>query len=67
VRSEAYDLCLGDEVRFDGPGRALVEAVQSRPYRRLLADLPGYDTAQTGAVQRINLEQLPVSKFPVPS
>ncbi len=48
VRREAYDLCLGDDTRDDPRIRALLRVVRSEPYRRLLADLPGYDTTRTG-------------------
>ena len=35
------------------PARALVRVVRSEAYRRLLADLPGYDTARTGEIQPV--------------
>jgi molybdate-binding protein/transcriptional regulator with XRE-family HTH domain len=53
VREEAYDLCFpapwGDDPRI----RALLDAVQSPAYRRMIGELPGYDSAQTGELQLI--------------
>ncbi len=53
VRREAYDLCLADGVLEDPRVRALLRVVRSNAYRRLLADLPGYDTARTGELQPV--------------
>ena len=53
VRREAYDLCLPDGFLARSPRRALVRVVRSEAYRRLLADLPGYDTARTGEIQPV--------------
>ncbi|CAN5898300.1 hypothetical protein BH23PLA1_BH23PLA1_27630 [soil metagenome] len=53
VREEAYDLCYRDSDGDDTRMRALVEVVRSRPYRRLLAALPGYNDRETGAWQRV--------------
>lgn len=53
VRREAYDLCLADDSRDAPLLRALVRVVRSESYRRLLADLPGYDTARTGELQPV--------------
>ena len=53
VRREAYDLCLPDGFLADPRGRALLRVVRSEAYRRLLADLPGYDTARTGELQPV--------------
>ncbi|APW61287.1 substrate-binding domain-containing protein [Paludisphaera borealis] len=52
VRREAYDLCFPDSLDADPRIRALVKAVRSTPYRRLLADLPGYDASATGSLQK---------------
>lgn len=53
VRQEDYDLCFptgwGDDPRL----RALVEAVRSPAYRRALADLPGLDATDAGAIVRV--------------
>jgi molybdate-binding protein/DNA-binding XRE family transcriptional regulator len=53
VRREAYDLCLADDGLDDPRARALLRVVRSEAYRRLLADLPGYDTVRTGEVQPV--------------
>lgn len=53
VRREAYDLCLADGFLDDPRARALVRVVRSEAYRRLLADLPGYETARTGELQPV--------------
>lgn len=48
VRVEAFDLCyredLGDDRRF----KSLLATLQSARYRRLLGELPGYDSGSTG-------------------
>ena len=48
VRVEAFDLCyredLGDDRRF----KSLLATLQSARYRRLLGELPGYDSQTTG-------------------
>ena len=48
VRHEAYEICLTDSFLADPRGRALLQVVRSLAYRRLLADLPGYDSSNTG-------------------
>jgi molybdate-binding protein/DNA-binding XRE family transcriptional regulator len=53
VRREAYDLCLPDGALADPRARSLFRVVRSEAYRRLLADLPGYDTARTGDLQPV--------------
>ena len=51
VREEAYDLCFPEASRGDRRIRALVDAVRSTSYRRLLGELPGYDSAMAGELQ----------------
>jgi molybdate-binding protein/DNA-binding XRE family transcriptional regulator len=53
VRREAYDLCLPAGFLDDSRGRALLRVVRSEAYRRLLRDLPGYDTARNGERQPV--------------
>jgi molybdate-binding protein/DNA-binding XRE family transcriptional regulator len=48
VRRELFDLCFPASEEGDPRIAALVEVVRSPSYRRLLGDLPGYDTADTG-------------------
>jgi molybdate-binding protein/DNA-binding XRE family transcriptional regulator len=56
VRSEAYEICMGESLVHDPRGRALVQVLQSAAFRRILGDLPGYDNSRTGELQRIPLE-----------
>jgi molybdate-binding protein/transcriptional regulator with XRE-family HTH domain len=53
VREEAYDLCLPDAARDDPRIEALLNVLRSTDYRRLLAGLPGYESAETGEVRRV--------------
>ncbi|MCA1684719.1 MAG: helix-turn-helix domain-containing protein [Planctomycetia bacterium] len=53
VRREAYDLCFPDALRDDPRLAALIHAVRSTTYRRLLGELPGYDSAGTGELRRV--------------
>jgi molybdate-binding protein/DNA-binding XRE family transcriptional regulator len=52
LRREAYDLCFPAELADDPRLRALVAAVRSHSYRRLLGELPGYDGRETGALRK---------------
>jgi molybdate-binding protein/DNA-binding XRE family transcriptional regulator len=51
LRQEDYDLCYLAEHESDPRIQALVAAVRSTEYRRVLQDLPGYDTRKTGDLQ----------------
>jgi molybdate-binding protein len=53
VRVEAYDLCFPDRWRDDPRAEALLRAVRSASYRRLLGELPGYDSAGAGDLRRV--------------
>jgi molybdate-binding protein/DNA-binding XRE family transcriptional regulator len=53
VRREAYDLCFPVELAQDPRIQALIRAVRSSTYRRLIGELPGYDSTLTGEMQRI--------------
>lgn len=53
VRQEAYDLCFPAALADDPRLRALVAALRSPAYRRLLGELPGYDSRDTGALRRV--------------
>jgi molybdate-binding protein/DNA-binding XRE family transcriptional regulator len=50
VREEAYDLCIPKKHDADPRVLALIEVVQSRSYRNLLGELPGYDASTTGTL-----------------
>ena len=53
VREEAYDLCFSEDSEDDPRIRALIQAVQSRSYRRSLGDLPGFDPTDGGEILRV--------------
>ncbi len=53
VRQEHFDLCYPAASEGDPRLDALVQLVRSSPYRRLLGELPGYDSAQAGEIQHI--------------
>jgi molybdate-binding protein/DNA-binding XRE family transcriptional regulator len=53
IRHEAYDLCFADHSRDDPRIQALINAVRSTAYRRLLGGLPGYDSSETGELRRV--------------
>ena len=50
VREEPYDLCLPSAFVADARYAGLLRVLKSKPFRRLLADLPGYNTSLTGEV-----------------
>ncbi|MGO9110929.1 MAG: substrate-binding domain-containing protein [Thermoguttaceae bacterium] len=53
VREEEYDYCYPADLEGDPRIQALVETVRSSSFRGALSDLPGYDTAETGELERI--------------
>ncbi len=53
VRREAYDLCFLDSSLGDLRVRALIAVVRSPGYRRMLTELPGYDTRMTGELETV--------------
>jgi molybdate-binding protein/DNA-binding XRE family transcriptional regulator len=57
VRMEAYEICFPDALADDPRLQALVQVVCSAGYRRILGELPGYDTARTGELRRIRLDR----------
>ncbi len=50
VQEEAYDVCYAKAFAGDRRLKAFINVVRSTAYRKLLSDLPGYDTAETGSV-----------------
>ena len=50
VQEEAFDLCYPAALSEDRRIKAFVSVVRSSAYRMLLAELPGYDTSETGTV-----------------
>lgn len=53
VRREAYDLCFSANDASDPRLQALVEAVRSPVYHKLLGELPGYSVVGAGDLQMI--------------
>lgn len=53
VRREAYELCFRADAEGDPRIAALIDTVQGARYRRLLADLPGYDPRRAGELRRV--------------
>ncbi len=51
VRQEVFDLCFPAGTEGDPRVDALVRLVRSAAYRRLLGDLPGFDTRNAGEVR----------------
>jgi molybdate-binding protein/transcriptional regulator with XRE-family HTH domain len=51
VRFENYDLAFLKSSEADPRVQALVRVVRSAEYRRLLAELPGYDARETGGLE----------------
>ncbi len=54
VREEEYDYCFLAEIEEDPRLQALVETVRSSSYRGMLGDLPGYDSTETGELERFS-------------
>jgi molybdate-binding protein len=53
VREEIYDLCFPERWKGDHRIQALLQVVRSPSYRKALGELPGYRSADTGALQRV--------------
>ncbi len=53
VREEEYAFCIPAELESDPRLQALIEAVRSPSYRGMLKDLPGYNSTETGELERI--------------
>lgn len=52
VREEAYDVCYPSSLADDRRIKAFLGVVRSAAYRKLLGELPGYDTSETGNMWR---------------
>lgn len=48
ARDEDYDLCWSRELEGDARLIALLDAIRTQRYARLLSELPGYDAGRTG-------------------
>jgi molybdate-binding protein/transcriptional regulator with XRE-family HTH domain len=53
IRQEAYEICVAPASADDPRIVALLDAVRSLAYRRLLGDVPGYETTETGALREV--------------
>ncbi len=54
VRVENYDLCFPKRAEADPRIQALIRVIRSPRYRRLIGDLPGYDTAESGDLASVS-------------
>jgi molybdate-binding protein/DNA-binding XRE family transcriptional regulator len=50
VQQEAFDVCFPTALADDRRIKAFLSVIRSTAYRKLLGDLPGYDTSETGSV-----------------
>lgn len=48
LRTESLDFCVADSSLADPRVKALLRILRSREHRRLVGELPGYDTRETG-------------------
>jgi molybdate-binding protein/transcriptional regulator with XRE-family HTH domain len=53
VRREDYDLCYAESSEGDHRIQALVQALRSQSYRRVIGELPGYDSRETGELRGV--------------
>jgi len=53
LRTEMLDICYSETQAQDPRILAFVRLLQSRPHRRLISELPGYDATETGAIVRV--------------
>ena len=53
VRTETLDFCFPDTMQHDPRIQALVRLLRTRPYRRLVSELPGYDGRHTGDMANV--------------
>ena len=53
VQQEAYELCVPDALMDDPRVVSLLSTLRSAPYRQLLADVPGCNSAHTGDVRAV--------------
>jgi molybdate-binding protein/transcriptional regulator with XRE-family HTH domain len=54
VREESYDLCFPDRWAGDDRIQALIQVLRSTTYRQALGELPGYNSALTGELDRVS-------------
>jgi molybdate-binding protein len=54
VRQEQFDLCYPSDAEDDPRIAALIQVIRSSSYRRLLGELPGFDSSPAGEVQMVD-------------
>lgn len=54
IRAEEYDLCFPQHAEPDTRVQALLRVIRSPGYRKLLGELPGYDTSETGEIEPVS-------------
>jgi len=54
VREEIFQMCYPEAYEDDPRLKALIDSLQSRAYRNLLADLPGYDAVECGESEAVD-------------
>ncbi len=54
VQQEAYDVCFSSALLADRRLQAFLTVVRSADYRKLLGELPGYSSAETGNLWSVN-------------
>ncbi len=52
VRRESYEICFPDALAHDPRLESLVDVARSSSYRRMLGELPGYESTHTGELRR---------------
>lgn len=57
VQREAYDVCIPESLADDRRVQGFLKVVRSKAYRRLLSQLPGYDTSESGFVEEFHSGQ----------
>jgi putative molybdopterin biosynthesis protein len=50
IQEEYYDVCFPSFMKDDRRIKAFLSVVRSKSYRRLLGELPGYDSSETGDI-----------------
>jgi molybdate-binding protein/DNA-binding XRE family transcriptional regulator len=53
IREESYEICYPEAMSEDRRIRSLAQVVRSATYRRRLGELPGYESSEAGALQRV--------------
>jgi molybdate-binding protein len=54
VQEEAYDVCFPTSLADDRRIKAFLSVLRSATYRKLLGELPGYNSSETGDLWEVN-------------